>query len=59
MTKSYKEMTYQELVAEEHRVQNLLKTNHNVFTLKQNRIYLDKIQKELRLYERNKLLNEL
>lgn len=49
--KSYKEMSYSELVSEHNRVANLLLTNHNVFTQKQNRKYLEKIKKELKTYE--------
>ena len=49
--KSYKEMTYSELVSEHNRVANLLKTNKNIFTQKQNRKYLEKIERELRAYE--------
>lgn len=49
--KSYKEMSYSELVSEHNRVANLLKTNHNIFTQKQNRKYLVKIEKEIQNYE--------
>ena len=49
--KSYKEMSYSELVSEHNRVERLLETNHNVFTQKQNRKYLEKIKKELYNYE--------
>ena len=59
MSKSYKEMTYLELLNEEERVRVLLVTNKNVFTQKQNRKYLEKIQKELKQYERNKFGYEL
>ena len=44
-------MSYSELVSEHNRVANLLETNHNVFTQKQNRKYLAKIEKEIRTYE--------
>lgn len=59
MSKSYKEMNYIELLNEEERVRVLLVTNKNVFSQKQNRKYLEKIQKELRQYERNKFGYEL
>ena len=49
--KSYKEMNYQELLAEEERVRILLVLNKKPFTQKQNKKYLEKIQKELRYYE--------
>jgi len=49
--KSYKEMSYSELVAEHNRVSELLRTNKNIFTQKQNRKYLSKIEKELNYYE--------
>lgn len=51
MMKSYKEMNYQELLAEEERVRILLVLNKKPFTQKQNKKYLEKIQKELRYYE--------
>ena len=54
MSKSYKEMTYLELLDEEERVRVLLVTNKNVFTQKQNKKYLEKIRNELKQYERNK-----
>ena len=47
MSKSYKEMSYQELLDEEVRVKVLLATNKNPLTQKQNRKYLAKIQKEI------------
>lgn len=49
--KSYKEMSYSELVREHNRVSSLLETNHNIFTQKQNRKYLAKIEKEIQNYE--------
>ena len=49
--KSYKEMSYSELVREHNRVSSLLETNRNVFTQKQNRKYLAKIEKEIQNYE--------
>lgn len=49
--KSYKEMSYSELVSEYNRVANLLEINRNVFTQKQNRKYLAKIEKEIQTYE--------
>ena len=49
--KSYKEMSYTELIKEEERVRILLITNKNIFAQKQNRKYLSKIQKELKDYE--------
>lgn len=52
-------MNYIELLNEEERVRVLLVTNKNVFSQKQNRKYLEKIQKELRQYERNKFGYEL
>ena len=52
--KSWKEMTYKELVIEKARVQCLLKTNKNPFAQKQNYKYLKKITRELELYERIK-----
>lgn len=51
MSKSYKEMKYSELIAEYNRVSNLLKKNKNVFTQKQNKKYLLKIEKEIKDYE--------
>ena len=42
--KSYKDMKYSELVCEYNRILNLLKTNKNIFTQKQNRKYLKKIE---------------
>lgn len=51
--KSWKEMTYEELLIEKARVENLLKTNKNPFTQKQNRKYLKKLSCKLDLYERN------
>ena len=45
--KSYKEMSLSELIKEHNRVSELLRTNHNVFTQKQNRKYLSKIEQEL------------
>lgn len=51
--KSWKEMTYEELLIEKARVENLLKTNKNPFTQKQNHKYLKKLSYELDLYERN------
>lgn len=51
--KSWKEMTYEELLIEKARVENLLKTNKHPFTQKQNHKYLKKLSCELDLYERN------
>ena len=51
MKKSYKEMSYKELLEEEKNVKTLLATNKNIFAQKQNRKYLSKIQKELKDYE--------
>ena len=48
--KSYKQMSYQELLDEEVRVKVLLATNKHPFTQKQNRTYLSKIQKEITTY---------
>lgn len=42
--KSYKIMSYSELIKEHNRVSLLLQTNKNVFTQKQNRKYLKKIE---------------
>lgn len=49
--KSYKEMSYSELIAEHNRVSALLQNNKNIFTQKQNRKYLLKIEKEINDYE--------
>lgn len=51
MSKSYKEMNYKELRQEYLRVLELLKTNRNIFTQKQNRKYLSKLEQELTKYE--------
>lgn len=45
--KSWKEMTYKELLVEKQRVENLLKTNKNKFTQKQNSKYLKKLSCKL------------
>lgn len=55
--KSWKEMNYEELLIEKARVENLLRTNKNLFTQKQNSKYLKKLSCELDLYERNKKQN--
>ena len=49
--KSYKEMSYSELIAEHNRVSELLRINKKPFTQKQNRKYLAKIEKEIDEYE--------
>ena len=49
--KSWKEMNYKELCEEYQRVQELLKTNRNPFTQKQNKKYLAKIRIEIKQYE--------
>ena len=43
MTKSYKNMNLEELIDEKYRILKLLNTDHNVFTQKQNRKALSKI----------------
>ena len=45
---SYKEMTYQQLLDEEVRVKVLLAIDKHPFTQRQNRIYLEKIQKRIK-----------
>ena len=45
---SYKEMTYLQLLDEEVRVKVLLATNKHPFTQRQNRLYLEKIQKRIK-----------
>ena len=52
LTKSYKDMTYPELLKEEERVKILLITNHDYFTYKQNKKYLSKVQNKIRLFEK-------
>lgn len=42
--KSYKDMSYSELIAEHNRVTALLSINKHPFTQKQNRKYLKKIE---------------
>ena len=42
--KSYKDMSYSELIVEYHRVCDLLEKNKNIFTQKQNRKYLAKVE---------------
>lgn len=49
--KSWKEMSYLELIDEIARVKELLVLNKNVFTQKQNRKYLAKLENEARTYE--------
>ena len=51
MAKSYKEMNYQELVVEINRVRNLLNTNKNHLTQKQNKKYLQKLLNEFYAYK--------
>ena len=54
MSKSWKEMTYLELINEVARVKELLVLNKNIFTQKQNKKYLQKIENEIKEYERNR-----
>ncbi len=49
--KTYKQMNYSELLAEEERIKILLLLNKKPFTQKQNKKYLSKIQKELKRHE--------
>ncbi len=50
--KSYKIMTYSELLSEKDRVIELLKTDKNSFTQKQNWKYLEKLKNKIKQYER-------
>ena len=50
--KSYIEMNYAEILAERNRVLELVKQK-NAFTRKQNKKYLEKLNKEIDEYERN------
>ena len=45
---TYKEMTTPQLINEIARVKELLVMNHNPFTYKQNKKYLEKLEKEYR-----------
>jgi len=50
--KSYIEMNYVEILAERNRVLELVKQK-NAFSRKQNKKYLEKLNKEIDEYERN------
>lgn len=50
--KSFIEMNYTEILAERKRVVELVKQK-NAFTRKQNKKYLEKLNKEIYEYERN------
>lgn len=45
---TYKEMNYKQLLDEEVRVKVLLATDKRPFTQRQNRIYLEKIQRRIK-----------
>lgn len=52
MTKSYKLMSYSELIAEHNRVSELLRNNKHPFAQKQNRKYLQKIERLINEFQR-------
>jgi len=54
MSKSWKEMNELELINEISRVKELLVLDKNYFTQKQNRKYLEKLEKEYKDYRRFK-----
>lgn len=45
---TFKQMNYNQLLDEEVRVKVLLATNKHPFTQRQNRIYLEKVQKRIK-----------
>ena len=53
MGKNIQTFTYQELLAERERIENAIRNTKSIFTKKDYRKYLGKINKEISTYEKN------